>query len=130
MVDAIRSEVVSILAMSIAASIFYMLGLARQFVTGYLAQRAGNVVVGAVTRAAGLAMELQRQGLATGAALDAGVRYVEQAVPAALAKTGATGHLPQMIEGQIGVLRAGATQNAAARGAGAAPVGSATPAGG
>jgi hypothetical protein len=106
--DMIRQEITSLGTMITLAMVLYALGLVRSVVTAFLAKQAGNTVIGAVTRAAGLALELQRQGQEASKALAEGVRYVEQAVPSALAKVGAAGHLVQMVEGQIGVLRAGA----------------------
>lgn len=75
---------------------------ARRRFALWMAQRT---LMGAVERAAGVALEMERQGNEA-AALPTAVNYVNKAVPQALARLGSGTHLDEMVLGQIGVLRA------------------------
>jgi len=98
--------IIAAVGAALATVILAGVEVARRYVSTYLARTA---VIGAVQRAAGLALEIQRTGSINSALIEA-VKYVEKAVPDALAKTGAEAHLTAMIQGAIGVLRAQAGQ--------------------
>ena len=103
--DGITNELLAAVGAALGAAILAVAKIVLGRLDAWMARTA---VVGAVERAAGLALEMQRTGSAR-PALDAAVAYVETAVPDALKRTGAAPHLTQMVQGAIGVLRAQGT---------------------
>ena len=96
------TEILAAVGAALATVLLAAVEIGRRTLATYMAR---NAVIGAVQRAAGLALEMQRTGDVR-PALAAATAYVETAVPDALAKTGASAHLGTMIQGAIGVLRA------------------------
>lgn len=96
-------EVISIVVGALAVAALTLIESGRRLLIGWLERQA---IIGAVQRAAGLALEQERAGAPDEAALDAALNYVHTAVPQALARQGVDPHLTQMVIGAIGVLRA------------------------
>ena len=102
MIETLTTEMRGLALEIFMAAIVGFLEIARRQFAAWAARTA---VIGAVERAAGLALEIERAGGTTVAALNDAKTYVEQAVPQALATTGAAPHLDLMVEGAMGVLR-------------------------
>lgn len=101
--ETITNELLGIVGAGVAT---VGLGILEALRRHLVARLARDTVLGAVERAAGLAMEAQRTGAEPGRALMLAEDYVKQAVPDALARVQAGPHLGKMIQGAVGVLRA------------------------
>ena len=102
--DSIINEVLVAVGGVIGAGILAGIDVLRRRSAAWLARQA---VIGAVERAAGLALEAERTGSTGAMAARMAENYVKMAVPDALERVKAGQHLNLMIQGAVGVLRAG-----------------------
>lgn len=99
----IARELGTIVVGALGAAALAFLEAARRLIVSYMERQA---IIGAVQRAAGLALENEKQGMPHHVAIFGAVEYVAEAVPKALEAQGTMPHLGKMVEGAVGVLRA------------------------